>query len=132
MSLYIARIDISCEKLQLLGSCYLTSFTVHIEVHACVLYVPLYSCAVLDEATSALSEDTEYYLYTTLHHLGVTVMSVGHRSTLKKVRCYCHCLIEEAYISWLCSLIVQYHDQILTLRGDQSWQLTTNTNVALT
>jgi ABC-type uncharacterized transport system fused permease/ATPase subunit len=41
---------------------------------------------VLDEATSALSEETEHYFYTTLYQLGVTIMSVGHRSTLKKVR----------------------------------------------
>lgn len=84
-------------KIQLLGLYYLTSVTVHIEVR--VLYMPLYSCAVLDEATSALSEETEHYLYTTLHQLGVTVMSVGHRSTLKKVRHCCNCLIEEAYLS---------------------------------
>ena len=38
----------------------------------------------------------------------------------------------EAYLSWFCSLTVQYHHQILTLRGDQSWQLTTNASVALT
>lgn len=43
------------------------------------------SLTVLDEATSALSEDTEDLFYTTLHQLGITVMSVGHRSTLKKV-----------------------------------------------
>ena len=53
---------------------------------SCILLI---LCAVLDEATSALSEETEHYFYTTLHQLGVTVMSVGHRSTLKKVR---HCL----------------------------------------
>jgi len=40
---------------------------------------------VLDEATSALSENTESLFYTTLQEYGITVMSIGHRSTLKKV-----------------------------------------------
>ena len=29
-------------------------------------------------------------------------------------------------------MTVQYHHQILTLCGDQSWKLTTNANLALT
>ena len=50
--------------------------------------------AVLDEATSALSEETEHCFYTTLHQLGVTIMSIGHRSTLKKVRNYCALILK--------------------------------------
>ena len=45
----------------------------------------MFLCTVLDEATSALSEDTEDHFYTTVQRLGITVLSVGHRSSLKKV-----------------------------------------------
>ena len=41
--------------------------------------------AVLDEATSSLSEGNEFYFYTTLSQLSITVLSIGHRSTLQKV-----------------------------------------------
>ena len=42
-------------------------------------------CSVLDEATCALSEETEHQFYTSLKLMGVTVMSVGHRSSIRKV-----------------------------------------------
>uniref|UniRef100_A0A8C5Q020 ATP binding cassette subfamily D member 4 n=1 Tax=Leptobrachium leishanense TaxID=445787 RepID=A0A8C5Q020_9ANUR len=41
--------------------------------------------AVLDEASSALSEDTEAELYRYCRHLGMTLISVGHRSSLYQV-----------------------------------------------
>lgn len=41
--------------------------------------------AVLDEATSSLSEEDELSLYSTLSQLSITVLSIGHRSTLQKV-----------------------------------------------
>ncbi|XP_071972960.1 lysosomal cobalamin transporter ABCD4 isoform X1 [Engystomops pustulosus] len=40
--------------------------------------------AVLDEASSALSEDAEVDLYTRCRKLGMTLISVGHRSSLKE------------------------------------------------
>ena len=40
---------------------------------------------VLDEASCALSEANEHIFYTSLQQLGITVMSVGHRSSLRKV-----------------------------------------------
>ena len=40
---------------------------------------------VLDEATSSLSEQDEACLYSNLCHLKITVLTIGHRSTLLKV-----------------------------------------------
>lgn len=51
--------------------------------------------AFLDEATSALDEPNERLLYTRLHELGISYVSVGHRSTLK-----------------------EFHDYLLVLRKD--------------
>lgn len=45
----------------------------------------LYSFAVLDEATSALTEEAEAQLYRTCKQLGMTLVSLGHRSSLEKV-----------------------------------------------
>lgn len=42
--------------------------------------------AVLDEATSALTEEAEAQLYRICKQLGMTVVSLGHRSSLEKVR----------------------------------------------
>ncbi|CAM5162571.1 unnamed protein product, partial [Natator depressus] len=42
--------------------------------------------AVLDEATSALTEEVENELYCTCAQLGMTLVSVGHRTSLEKVR----------------------------------------------
>jgi len=39
---------------------------------------------LLDEATSSLSEDMETEIYHTLHKMGMTILSVGHRSSLHK------------------------------------------------
>ncbi|MBN3314553.1 ABCD4 protein, partial [Atractosteus spatula] len=41
--------------------------------------------AVLDEATSALTEEAEEQLYRACKQLGMTVISLGHRSSLEKV-----------------------------------------------
>ncbi|XP_072349562.1 lysosomal cobalamin transporter ABCD4 isoform X1 [Scyliorhinus torazame] len=56
--------------------------------------------AVLDEATSALTEETEGELYHTCKQLEMTVVSVGHRSSLEK-----------------------HHDSMLHLLGDGKWEL---------
>ncbi|XP_043930052.1 lysosomal cobalamin transporter ABCD4 isoform X1 [Protopterus annectens] len=56
--------------------------------------------AVLDEATSALSEDVEGELYQVCRQLGMTLVSVGHRSSLEK-----------------------FHDFILKLCGGGNWEL---------
>ncbi|XP_020649530.3 lysosomal cobalamin transporter ABCD4 isoform X2 [Pogona vitticeps] len=57
--------------------------------------------AVLDEATSALTEETESELYRICIQLGMTLISVGHRSSLEK-----------------------FHSWILMLCGDGKWELT--------
>ncbi|KAM7164148.1 lysosomal cobalamin transporter ABCD4 isoform 2-T2 [Macrochelys suwanniensis] len=57
--------------------------------------------AVLDEATSALTEEVENELYRTCAHLGMTLVSVGHRISLEK-----------------------FHSWILKLSGRGRWELT--------
>uniref|UniRef100_A0A4W4FDJ7 ABC transporter domain-containing protein n=1 Tax=Electrophorus electricus TaxID=8005 RepID=A0A4W4FDJ7_ELEEL len=57
--------------------------------------------AVLDEVSSALSEEAEDQLYRACKQLGMTLISLGHRSTLHK-----------------------YHDVMLQLCGDGRWELT--------
>lgn len=54
----------------------------------------------LDEATSALSELSEESLYSKLMDLGITFVSIGQRSSLKK-----------------------FHHQLLVLKSDHSWSL---------
>ncbi|XP_066483163.1 lysosomal cobalamin transporter ABCD4 isoform X2 [Tiliqua scincoides] len=56
--------------------------------------------AVLDEATSALTEDAENELYRICAQLGMTLVSVGHRSSLEK-----------------------FHSWILKLCGAGKWEL---------
>ncbi|MEO1430908.1 MAG: ABC transporter ATP-binding protein/permease [Cyanobacteria bacterium J06633_8] len=56
--------------------------------------------AVLDEATSSLDVKNEKLLYTQLQQNGITYISVGHRSTL-----------------------VDYHDSILLIKNDHSYNL---------
>ncbi len=56
--------------------------------------------AILDEATSALDADNEERLYQQLQAIGMTFLSVGHRSTL-----------------------TNYHSLVLELSSDQSWKL---------
>uniref|UniRef100_A0A669CH37 ATP-binding cassette, sub-family D (ALD), member 4 n=1 Tax=Oreochromis niloticus TaxID=8128 RepID=A0A669CH37_ORENI len=57
--------------------------------------------AILDEATSALTEEAEAQLYRTCKQLGMTLVSLGHRSSLEK-----------------------YHDVQLKLCGEGRWELT--------
>ncbi|XP_075782992.1 lysosomal cobalamin transporter ABCD4 isoform X3 [Pelodiscus sinensis] len=57
--------------------------------------------AVLDEATSALTEEVENELYCTCTRLGMTLISVGHRTSLEK-----------------------FHSWILKLSGRGRWELT--------
>lgn len=56
--------------------------------------------AILDEASSALSNDVEAALYTLAAKAGITVISVGHRNTLR-----------------------QYHHSLLSLDGSGGWRL---------
>ncbi|KAK0138443.1 ATP-binding cassette sub-family D member 4 [Merluccius polli] len=58
--------------------------------------------AVLDEATSALTEEAEGQLYRLCKQLGMTLISLGHRSSLEK-----------------------YHDISLRLCGGGRWELST-------
>lgn len=51
-----------------------------------LLYLYNFFLAVLDEATSALTEEAEAQLYRTCKQLGMTLVSLGHRSSLEKVR----------------------------------------------
>ena len=55
---------------------------------------------ILDEATSALDVPTEEILYKQLQETSITFISVGHRPTLKK-----------------------YHQQLLEITANESWQL---------
>jgi len=55
---------------------------------------------VLDEATSALDVATEEHLYALLRQRELSVISIGHRPTLK-----------------------QFHDSVLELTGDGGWRL---------
>ncbi len=55
---------------------------------------------VLDEATSALDVPTEEHLYALLRQRELSVISIGHRPTLK-----------------------QFHDSVLELTGDGGWRL---------
>ncbi|XP_046704358.1 ATP-binding cassette sub-family D member 4 isoform X2 [Silurus meridionalis] len=56
--------------------------------------------AVLDEATSALTEEAEEQMYRACKQLGMTLISLGHRSSLK-----------------------QYHDVMLKLCGGGQWEI---------
>ncbi len=56
--------------------------------------------AVLDEATSALDINTEEHLYSLLRKRDLAIISVGHRPTL-----------------------IDFHDSVLTLKGNGSWTL---------
>jgi len=47
------------------------------------------TCIVLDEASSFLSEKLELEFYSKLQELGITFLSVGHRSSLNKVLLCC-------------------------------------------
>jgi len=60
------------------------------------LYVHKPVLAVLDEATSAISQDVEKKLYGECVKMGMTLLSVGHRESLK-----------------------QFHHQVLTLTGSR-------------
>ncbi|MBW4692661.1 MAG: ABC transporter ATP-binding protein/permease [Lyngbya sp. HA4199-MV5] len=64
--------------------------------------------AILDEATSALDADNEERLYQQLQAIGTTFLSVGHRSTL-----------------------AHYHQAILTLLPDKTWQQSASAPLAL-
>ncbi|XP_059147707.1 lysosomal cobalamin transporter ABCD4-like isoform X2 [Physella acuta] len=56
--------------------------------------------AILDEATSQVSQEMESLLYSTCRKLGITYMSIGHRSTIRP-----------------------YHEMELHLTGDGGWAL---------
>lgn len=68
-----------------------------------LLHQPQY--ALLDEATSSLDTSSETHLYQQLSTSKIIFVSVGHRPTL-----------------------LQYHQQILRLRSDQSWQLSSTSD----
>lgn len=65
------------------------------------LFVACPSYAILDESTSALDSNNESRLYELLQATTITYISVGHRSSLRR-----------------------YHQQILQLNSNQTWQLT--------
>lgn len=61
--------------------------------------------AILDEATSALDNANEKLLYQQLQKLDITAISIGHRSSL-----------------------LQYHQQILQLKPDCTWEINSMTD----
>ena len=64
------------------------------------LFLKKPAIAFLDEATSALDEENEELLYQRLRKLQIAYVSVGHRSTLK-----------------------EFHDHLITLHCDGTWEL---------
>lgn len=75
--------------------------------------------AVLDEATSSLSEEDESYFYCLLQEMGITFLSVGHRSTIKQVLGGFEKVFNlQCLVSWL-----QYHQMVLLLTGKGQWTL---------
>ncbi|ROI16408.1 ATP-binding cassette sub-family D member 4 [Anabarilius grahami] len=92
--------------------------------------------AVLDEATSALTEEAEGQLYKACKQLGMTLISLGHRSTLEKVmicdlftftnttphhKHYCE-LLFGLYMD-VFVLFKQHHDVMLRLCGGGQWEV---------
>ncbi|XP_075610002.1 lysosomal cobalamin transporter ABCD4 isoform X3 [Balearica regulorum gibbericeps] len=88
--------------------------------------------AVLDEATSALTEDVEHELYRVCLQLGMTLISVGHRASLEKVKWgdSAPCLPgggktgEIERVPCRCVIELQFHSWILKLHGEGRWELT--------
>lgn len=91
---------------------------------------------VLDEATSALTEEAEGQLYKACKQLGMTLISLGHRSTLEKVM-ICDLFTftkttphHKHYWELLYGLYMdvfvlfkQHHDAMLRLCGGGQWEL---------
>lgn len=75
---------------------------------------------VLDESTSSLSEEDEHYFYTQLQDIGMTLLSIGHRSTIKQV-IYCtsccmgnvHLLYHTAFTVCVCSPVAHNNNLII-------------------
>ncbi len=87
--------------------------------------------SVLDEATSALTEEAEGQLYKACKQLGMTLISLGHRSTLEKVMTFSHSLKQHGkYYCMACAqnsvfvFFKQHHDIMLRLCGGGQWELT--------
>ena len=68
-------------------TCHLSLVRVYSFLEGPLSEVPLctFCVVVVDEGTSALSEGSEESLYSKLTDLGITFMSIGQRSSLKKV-----------------------------------------------
>ncbi len=89
--------------------------------------------SVLDEATSALTEEAEGQLYKACKQLGMTLISLGHRSTLEKVTIYdlftftkttWQTLLYGLYLEFFFVFFKQHHDIMLRLCGGGQWELT--------
>jgi len=62
--------------------------------------------AILDECTNAISGDVEHFLYEHARELGITVITVSDRDSLR-----------------------QYHDYLLSLDGEGNWDLRSMTEL---
>jgi putative ATP-binding cassette transporter len=81
------------------------------------LYLRKPRIAFLDEATSALDEPNERRLYEHLHTLGLTYVSIGHRSTLQE------------FHDLLLTLHPNRRPELSRLRPDQSVQFLESASV---
>ena len=67
-------------------------------------------CSVLDEATSAVDEETEGKLYDMCQDLGITLVSISHRMSLKRVNLFTCLLLLVLYFMLIrlcvCSIIM--------------------------
>lgn len=74
-----------CYTHSLIENICMVSFSEVTQSRLFLFFLTLLSPSVLDEATSALTEEAEAQLYRICKQLGMTLISLGHRSSLEKV-----------------------------------------------
>ena len=74
----------------------------YVHLHLNCFIFGLFFPSVLDEATSALDVAWEIRLYSACKELGITVVSVGHRKSLREVCNSCDSYTLCPYVPALC------------------------------